>query len=72
MTTLNVRNIDDQAAERIKRAAHARGMTVGQYLAKLIDLHDAMRALADTPTSDGRWRQVAVELEGLGLQTVTH
>ena len=69
MATLNVRNIDGRAAERIKAGARARGWTAGRYLAALVDLHDAMRALADTPTADGRWQQIAVELEALGLET---
>jgi hypothetical protein len=65
-TTLNVRGIDANAAERIKRAAAARSMTIGQYLARLVDLHDAMRALADSGEHD----QARTELETRGLQTV--
>lgn len=64
-TTLNIRGIDREAATRIKRAAHSRDMTVGQFLAHLIDFHDVARARADAGGDD--WR---VELETRGLQTV--
>lgn len=69
-TTLNVRGIDEQTVARLKRGAQARGWTLAQYLSALVSLHDAMRALADTPTPDGRWEQVATELQAIGLDTV--
>lgn len=69
-TTLNVRGIDDAAAQRIKRAAAARGMTIGEYLARLVDLHDAIRARADHGGDDQADPALAAELESLGLQTV--
>lgn len=65
-----IRNVDADARGRLSRGAAMRGMTQAEYLGRLLDLHDTMRALADTPTSDGRWEQVATELESLGLQTV--
>ena len=68
-TTLNIRKIDPATVERLKRAASARGWTLAEYIARLADLHDAMRALADTQTPDGRWEQVATELQSLGLET---
>lgn len=64
--TLNVRGIDAGAAERIRRAAAARGLTLGAYLAALVQLHDAMRARADHGDA-----KIAGELEALGLGTVT-
>lgn len=70
LTTLNIRNIDADAVARAKRAAASRDMTIGEYVARLVDLHDAMRALADSQTSDGRWEQVETELATLGLATV--
>ncbi len=70
-TTLYVRGMDEFDAARIKRAAEARGWTIAKYLGALISLHDTMRALADTPTPDGRWEQVRTELEALGLNTVS-
>jgi len=70
MTTLNVRGIDEQVVERLKRAAQVRGWTLAQHLAALAGLHDAMRALSDTKTPDGRWEQVRTELETLGLNTI--
>jgi hypothetical protein len=64
--TLNIRGIDANAAERIKRAAAARNMTIGKYLAQLVNFHDAMRSLADSGGHD----QVATELQIRGLETV--
>ena len=64
-TTMNVRGIAPETRERIKYAARARGMTIAQYLAALVDLHDRIRALAD----DGDLTMTD-ELEGLGLQAV--
>jgi len=66
MTTLNIRNIDDAAAAKLKRGADMRGLTLGQYLAKLAELHDRARARADAG-DDG----LQAELESVGLQTVT-
>lgn len=65
LTTLNVRGIDAAAVRRAKTAAAARALTIGEYLARTISLHDAMRALADS----GAW-DVASELAALGLETV--
>lgn len=65
MATLNIRNIDSETVMQVKRAAAARQMTLGQYIARLADLHDAMRQLADDNV-----HQVARALEALGLQTV--
>jgi hypothetical protein len=66
MTTLNIRNIDDKAVARAKQAAAARGLTLGQYVAALVALHDAARARADAG-DDG----LQSELTALGLQTIT-
>lgn len=65
MATLNIRNIDDDGAARVKRAAGVRGMTLGEYVAKLAALHDVARARADAG-DDG----LQAELEALGLATV--
>ena len=65
MTTLNIRNIDANAVSRLKRSADMRGLTLGQYLAKLADLHDAARARADAGDD-----ALQAELTALGLATV--
>ena len=39
MATLNIRGIDLDAVKGIKLAAGARGMTIGQYVAALYQLH---------------------------------
>lgn len=64
-TTLNVRGVERLTVDRIKRAAHLRGMTVGQYLAQLVDLHDQVRARADAGDAG-----LQAELTALGLQTI--
>lgn len=66
-----IKTLPPEIAERFRRGAAFRGLTQAEYLERLLDLHDQMRALADSPTSDGRWQQVATELEALGLQTVS-
>lgn len=65
ITTLNVRGIERVAVERIKRAAQARGLTVGAYLARLSLLHEAVRQRADAGDDP-----LMTELVALGLQTV--
>jgi hypothetical protein len=47
------------------QAAHARGLSVGQYVAALYELHNHMRALAD-----GGNELIQSTLTALGLQTV--
>lgn len=64
VATLNIRDIDSAAAARIKQAAHARGWTMGKYLAALSALHDAARQLADNGD-----RKIADALDALGLET---
>lgn len=61
MASLNVRPIEDEAARRIKRSAAARGLTIGQYLAKLSELHEG---LLTSPAS------AKAQLEGLDLGPV--
>lgn len=64
-TTLNIRNIDADAVERLKRAAGVRGLLIGQYVARLADLHEAVRARADAGDD-----ALQAELDALGLGTV--
>ena len=47
MATLNIRGIDDEVAQKVKLAAAARGMTIGQYVAALYCLHRALLDLAN-------------------------
>jgi hypothetical protein len=61
VTTLNIRGIDAEAVERIKRAA--RGLTAGEYLARVVELH---LALCDALTPD----KLPAELKRLGLEAV--
>ncbi|MPZ14003.1 MAG: hypothetical protein GEU73_06200 [Chloroflexi bacterium] len=65
MAAMNIRVIEDGAAERIKLAAEARGITLGEFMARLIALHEAMRARADAG-DDG----LQEEMKALGLETV--
>jgi len=61
-----VRKLPADSARRFRAAAGGRALTHAQYLAALVQLHDAMRALAD-----GGDERVRAELERLGLGTVT-
>jgi hypothetical protein len=65
MATLNVRNIDEAAVARLKRAAAARGLSLGPYLDLLSRLHDIARARADAGDD-----ALQAEMETLGLATV--
>lgn len=64
---LNIRHMDRNARERLSRAARARGMTLAQYVTALVDLHDAIRDLADGPSDPAAIRI----LSALGLESVT-
>lgn len=61
-----MRRVPTKTAARFRGAAGGRGLTHGQYLAALVELHERMRALADTENE-----AVRLELEALGLTTVT-
>jgi hypothetical protein len=47
MTTLYLRNVPEDVAQRVKRAAQIRGMTLATYLAQLSDLHRSMLDLTE-------------------------
>ena len=64
-STLTVRHIAPAHSERLRRAAAVRGMTLAEYLGRLIDLHDAVRARADAG-DDG----LMAELLARGLESV--
>lgn len=64
-TTLNIRGIDAGHAREIKRAAAARGLTIAQYLGRLLLLHAAIR---DAARTDARADSI---LATLRLETVT-
>lgn len=66
MPDMLIRNLPSEAAERIKRAAAMRQMTLGEYLDALSRFHDAARAHADAGDD-----ALNAELEALGLQTIT-
>jgi hypothetical protein len=65
-TTLNVRGIEAEAAKRIKRAARARGMTIGEYLARLVELHVTLCEQADGIAAE----ELTAELKRLDLEPV--
>ena len=70
-TTLNIRNIDEAAVTKLKRAAAARGMTLGVYVARLADLHEVVREWADGEIRRGMGDKWEEQLTALGLQTIT-
>ena len=61
-----LRRVPVAVAKQFRAAAGGRAMTHAQYLAALVALHDAMRALGD-----GGDARIQAELEQLGLSTVT-
>jgi hypothetical protein len=61
-----LRRVPTDVARRFRAAAGGRAMTHAQYLAALVELHEAARALGDA--GDER---VAGELRRLGLTSVT-
>ena len=60
-----LRKVPTEVAMRFRAAAGGRALTHAQYLAALVALHEAMRALAD-----GGNETVVGALEQLGLTTV--
>jgi hypothetical protein len=61
-----LRRVPAKVAHRFRGAAGARGFTHAQYLAALVELHEAMRQRADGGDAD-----VAAILDQLGLSTVS-
>jgi hypothetical protein len=61
-----LRRVPADVARRFRAAAGGRALTHAQYLAGLVALHEAMRALPD-----GGDERVRAELERLGLGSVT-
>lgn len=61
-----LRRVPRSVGHRFRGAAGARGITHAQYLAALVDLHEAMRQRADQGDPE-----VAAALERLGLRTVS-
>jgi hypothetical protein len=61
-----LRSVPKLVAQRFRGAAGGRGMTHAQYLAALVELHQAMRERAD-----GGDAELAAELEKLGLATIS-
>ena len=61
-----LRRVPRATAQRFRAAAGGRGMTHAQYLAALVQLHEAIRGRAD-----GGDAELAAELERLGLSTVS-
>lgn len=70
MVTLNVRGIDAATAAALKRAAHARGLTIGAYLARLVEFHHEATSLAEGTQNGDAVIAVRALLKRLGLETV--
>jgi hypothetical protein len=63
---LMVRRVPADVARRFRAAAGGRALTHGQYLAALVELHEALRRRADAGDDAARR-----ELDRLGLTSVT-
>ncbi len=66
MPAILMRNIPASVHARITQARQIRGLSFDEYFEKLLELHEAMRALADS--GDER---IQAELTRLGLQTIS-
>ncbi len=64
--SLNIRPVDDKIYRQFTAAAGARNLSHGEYLAKLVELHDWLRNQATVDTSG-----VKTKLDELGLAPVT-
>lgn len=63
MATLNIREIDDAAAERVRRLAGMAGLTLGQYIDKVSWIH------AEALMPDVRNRSIYEVFDKIGLGT---
>lgn len=70
LTTLNVRGIERETVERIKRAAAARDILIGDYLGRLVRLHDELRTI-DGNGHGADATYIANLLRRVELETVT-
>ena len=61
-----LRSVPKLVAQHFRGAAGGRGMTHAQYLAALVELHQAMRERAD-----GGDAELAAALDELGLSTIS-
>lgn len=70
MATLNIRGISPEGAARIKRAAQVRGITLGEYLDRLSQLHQSMLANWTSDATEPHGMFVFAMLEPLGLSRI--
>ena len=65
--TLRSIRISPATMQRLRARATVRGLSQGEYVARLIDLHDACRG---APGAESRTSYLGAILETLGLQTI--
>ena len=70
MPTINIRSVPEEVRARFNAGASLRGWTQAEYLERLLDLHDQVRATADMGHPDDATSYCAGLLETLDLQTV--
>ena len=58
MTDRHIRSLDDDTYAKIVKAAAIRGITIGEYIGRLVELHETMRFVG------------APVLKRLGLESV--
>lgn len=71
MTTLYIRSLNPETARRLKENARARGWTLATYLEALLALHAEARKWPEH-SEELSGERVAIILESLGLNTVSH
>ena len=65
--TLRSIRINFRTMERLRARATVRGLSQGEYISRLIDLHDRCREWA---SHGGNSNGISLILESLGLQTI--
>ena len=74
MATLYIRNMDQEAAARIRTAARVREISLAEYVARLSQLHEVIRTIADRDSELDIDKAIAYllssQLNVLGLETV--
>lgn len=72
MPNIGIRSLDAAVSERFTTGAKLRGLTLAQYLAKLLELHDRIKEGATPPNEDYDIRAYAANvLEDLELTPIT-
>lgn len=68
MIRLNIRNFDPATVAALHRGAQVRGITLAEYIRRLVALHEAVKKWDEEPRD--AYSPLAATLHDLGLQSV--